>query len=415
METKEKTKAVGPHLAVRVFVGCEAPTHPRILYAPTWAIVHLKEAFVEATVTSLASYTIYEHTYRLHMAHEQTEVRFSLGAARTLPTFLATRTMHLHTVETLNQLRAELGAPRSGGKSHADLVRSLVNFLGYDASPGGARVIRLAEEAFAKRKAKRAVKLLEKKLAGEESADSSDSDGPQGEQPGESEAPMTEAMRICKAVAPREYGFLMGSVECAKALNEEEDLPADMAASAPPSAPSAGSANATAARGREGGPRGGRVARQQSASSASSSDTPPHSPCPEMPAAMPGSPPELRGSAAVLDGDSAQGLAPTGFEESAPEQPAAPAEIPQGAIQALPGRVAAAFRCPPDDILPAPPGCRFRRFTKHYLAVLPSGVFYRGTNSCSRNFGPARSQAMAYAECRAWLDGAVAEGVVLAG
>ena len=86
-----------------------------------------------------------------------------------------------------------------------------------------------------------------------------------------------------------------------------------------------------------------------------------------------------------------------------------PAEVPEEDVRAFSGRASAAFRLPPDEVLPAPPGCLFRRYATHFKAVLPDGVLHEGRNSRSRNFGLQRPQEVAYNMVKLWLDGAIAD------
>ena len=99
-------------------------------------------------------------------------------------------------------------------------------------------------------------------------------------------------------------------------------------------------------------------------------------------------------------------------EQIAETQAAEPAAIAEDAIAGMPARARAAFATPAEDVFEAPLGCSFGKYAQHVRAFLPEGVLRQGKNSCSRNYGSTRPLELAYAEVRAWLDGAVAAGVV---
>ncbi len=382
-------------------------------------------AFITSTVHDLDQFIIYEHDYSLQMRHDATIVLLHIGEACSILRMCVRCSIHKLQLKTLRRLRDLLHVPASKATTQGALVQLIVEFIGLDATEDGKRAIARAREREQNRAIARAAKRQANKDAGK-AEDNSDSAASATDQ----ELPETDAASLLRDLAPMELGFLMGKVPASMGLCEEEVDDTENLTDSARTKHASGRGRArgsTRSGGRGTGASGSgadRAARVESDSSTeddheTTSRNLPHDDPPLPPPLTPptsvhgvGLPfPANEGADVVADEEEGVVIPPTvqydGLVDAA--EPAAPPSVPDIVVDRA---VASVFKIPGVGRLPAPAGCTFNGFHNCYAAKLPKGVRFSNTNSRTRNFGITRSKAVAYAEVKTWLDGAVAAGLV---
>ena len=374
------------------------------------------DAFSEATVTHFEQYVVYNAECFLRVGHDATEVMFRLGAATSILRSCVCRNMHKLDVETLRHIAAEIEAPKLKGSTQSALVRHIVEFLGYDDTREGQRCMALAEARYQKRRAamERRKREAEKAGQGDDADSASVASDSSVEEPGGASA-------LLKKVCPAEFDYMIGKIAGGACINEEEDGP-ELAkylpkAAGPKPKPKPKAKRKAKAKARSSSRSSG-SSSGSSGSSSSPSPGPDHEPPVPMPpepaAPEPAAPDEMEVAPEAPEPELLEPLPP----DDPPEEAAAVAVPPDGpAVDAVVGAAAPAFaallREPRDEDYRAPARCSFRKYPYRIEAKLPKGVQFNGRNSRSRDYGPTiRSEALAFAECKSFLDGAVLAGLV---